>query len=398
MSSLSKMLSGFCIDLETTIAGRIPDSVRPAGKKRYETRIIEIGAVHWKNTTRQLKCLVNPIPKSCQLTTPNDLLDLLRSLHQKPDATIDFWSKVLVKRKSVTSQMFLHDEPPSVWNRRTILNKAADFVRWHNNPTLGPTFITETQALTQLLAFTACEPVWLAHNGRSFDFKVLEGCAERSNIQIPTTLKQVDTLKLFRQRLPGHKSYSQPILYQNIFKRGYNAHVAIDDAIALSELCDYVNSQPEQRNVRLTPTQVPTPTPTGKWTDNTVWKCENRKLPMNLTFMTKVVQSPELRLLASPKQVVASPKQVVASTPPFVDGSKRRLSLHQGVRSLRGVGPKTESALSKLNINTISDLKVKMEESGVAWLRRAMPTGTRWRVVAQSVSSLMITNPILTRV
>ena len=52
---------GFCVDLETTIAGRIPDNIRPRGKKRFETRIIEIGAVHCKDPQQQFKCLVNPI-------------------------------------------------------------------------------------------------------------------------------------------------------------------------------------------------------------------------------------------------------------------------------------------------------------------------------------------------
>ena len=53
--------SGFCIDLETTIASKIPDDIRPPGKKRFETRIIEIGAVHWKDPNKKWGCIVNPL-------------------------------------------------------------------------------------------------------------------------------------------------------------------------------------------------------------------------------------------------------------------------------------------------------------------------------------------------
>lgn len=336
------MNSGFCIDLETTIADRIPDTIRPPGQKRFETRIIEIGAVHWKNNQKLFKCLVNPIPKSSVLKNPKDLFALLRSMHQKPDATLNFWSTVLVKRKSLNHKMFLHDEPPEIWRNRTIINRAKDFIRWHNNPSIGPDFKTESHALQELIQFTRSEPTWLAHNGNSFDFKVLQGCAERTKNNIPKNVNMVDTLKLFRQHIPGYKSYSQPKLYAEIFQRNYNAHVAIDDAKALAELCVHVNEkvkgQPQKKEL------------------DTVKKNLNKrrhvKKQMDLTFR-KIEKSH-------------------SSSP---------------VRLLRGIGPKTETALAALNIRTIDELKKTYTVNGVNWLKKVVPRGASWRVI---VSSLMI--------
>jgi len=332
---------GFCVDLETTIAGRIPDTVQPPGKKRFETRIIEIGAVHWKNR-KQFKCLVNPLPKNVLLKVPNDLFSLLRSMHQKPDATLNFWSTVLVKRESLNNKMFLHDEPPEVWRRRTITNRAKDFIRWYNNPSIGPEFKSETQALQELIQFTRSEPTWLAHNGNSFDFKVLQGCAERTKNIIPKNVNMVDTLKLFRQHIPGYKSYSQPKLYAEIFQRNYNAHVAIDDAKALAELCVHVNEkvkgQPQKKELD------------KKSVKKVLNKRRHVKKQMDLTFR-KIEKS------------------------------------HSPVRLLRGIGPKTETALAALNILTIDELKRTYTANGVNWLKKVVPRGASWRVI---VSSLMI--------
>ena len=359
---------GFCIDLETTIAGRIPDNIRPAGQKRFETRIIEIGAVHWKDRRRQFKCLVNPIPKHSLLKNPEDLFSLLRSMHQKPDATLDFWSSVLVKRNSLNNNMFLHDEPPEIWRNRTVTNRAKDFIRWYNNPDIGPTFKTENQALNELIQFTRAEPTWLAHNGRSFDFKVLEGCAERTNTVIPNAFNMVDTLHLFRKHLPGHGSYSQPKLYAKIFQRNYNAHVAIDDAKALAELCAYTDSK-LQSSLKIpmkTPMKIPMKIPM-----KTPMKIPMKtpmefplKIPMDLTFVKRT-------------SVKIHSKIPMERT--FVKGKP--------VRSLRGIGPKTELALMALNITTVEQLKNNYNKHGVTWLRANVPKGVRWRVIIAGLKS-----------
>lgn len=326
--------TGFCIDLETTIASRVPDTVRPKGQKRLETRIIEIGAVHVSDITHKWGCLVNPLPRNMRIVTPHDLFQALRDIYQRPDATINFWSKVLVRRRSVTSKMFLKDEPPEVWLNRTTTNRAKDFVRWHNQPELGPKFVTEAEALHGLIQFTKQQPTWYAHNGRSFDFKILKGCSLRTGIDY--TVEEIDTLHAFRKYLSGYKSYSQPILYRELFGRRYNAHVAIDDATALSEICSFVQKQTSLLKQPVTSAQkVASPA----------------KKAMNLTFRKKTCGKP--------------------------------------ITALRGIGPKTCEALSAANIFTCAQLKSKFDKHGVVWLRKTLPKGVRWRVVAHSISSMI---------
>jgi len=336
--------SGYCIDLETTIASKIPDHIRKSGEKRFETRIIEIGAAH-VTKNRQWGCLVNPLPRDAVLKTPEDLFALLRRMYQKPDTTINFWSSVLVKRKSLRADMFLHNEPPMVWSNRTTFNRAIDFVRWHNNPAIGPVFVSETHALKQLLAFTKDEPIWYAHNGRSFDFKVLKGCAQRCGLSY--SVKEIDTLYEFRKCLPGHKSYSQPILYKALFNQRYNAHVAIDDALALKRICAHA---------------------LGKRTGAAVPQTKTNKLPTSPITVKR-------RMHLTFKADAPNPRPCHVQRP---------------VLKLRGVGPKTSQALASANIFTVKQFKAHYDKNGVQWLRKILPKGVRWRVVAHSISSCML--------
>lgn len=352
--------SGYCIDLETTIASKIPDHIRPKGQKRFETRIIEIGAAHIK-TNRQWGCLVNPLPREAVLRTPEDLFVLLRQMYQKPDTTINFWSSVLVKRKSLRADMFLHNEPPLVWSNRTTINRAKDFVRWHNNPKTGPAFVSETRALEQLLAFTKDEPIWYAHNGRSFDYKVLKGCAQRCGLSY--NVKEIDTLHEFRKCLPGHKSYSQPVLYKALFNQRYNAHVAIDDALALKRICAHVLAdEPPVPITAGTSTVGTSPITTGTSTVKLPTSPITVKRRMNLTF--NIPHSKTSQALAS--------------------------TLNSDVLKLRGVGPKTSQALAAENIFTVKQFKAQYDKRGVQWLRNIIPKSVRWRVIAHSISSCMV--------
>lgn len=341
---------GFCIDLETTLASRVPDHIRPKGEKRFETRIIEVGAVHVSDVSRKWGCLVNPLPRDVPIESPQDLFAVLRNMYQRPDATINFWSKVLVHRKSLTNKMLLKDEAPQVWLNRTMENRAKDFVRWHNFPETGPKFMTETEALRGLLAFTRKEPVWYAHNGKSFDFKILKGCGMRCSIDY--SVEEFDTLHEFRKLIPGHKSYSQPVLYRSIMNHGYNAHVAIDDATALSELCQHVRASSYTKDAASPLVKkLPSPLvlPRSAWT--------SKRKPMNLYFRA--------RARAPVEQ--ASP-----------------------VIKLRGIGPKTSRALSEADIFTCQQLKTQFDKHGVQWLRKILPKGVRVRVVAHSITSFVL--------
>jgi len=347
--------SGICVDLETTIAGKVPDTIQPPGQKRYETRIIEIGAVEWKTPTRTFGCLVNPIPASAAVHSVEELFAWLTKHHQKPSSTLNFWSKVLVKRKSVLRTMFRHEEDPLVWLNRTVKNRAIDFVHWHNHPNDGPEFVTEEVGLRKLLAFGAGKD-WLAHNGKSFDYKVLQGCALRTGLPIPSSIQQHDTLHLFRKYIPGHTSYSQPKLYSALFKETYNAHVAIDDAKALTRLCQHVDtaashptaSQPTaSRPPTLQATTASRPTTTSNY---------NR---MNLQFIIK--------------------------QPPLTTYSKIPSKKPSTLIKIKGIGPKSVAALTLLNITSVDQLQAKLKKHGPEWLRDNLPFGVNWKKVSKEI-------------
>jgi len=331
---------GICVDLETTIAGKCDHRIK--GEKRFETRIIEIGAVNWCNPSETFGCLVNPIPEEVSLNSAKDLIDWLQTNYQKPTPTIQFWSKVLVNGNSLTANMFLHPEDPQIWLRQSAANKAKDFIRWRNNPTIGPTFVSEKQGLQQLIAFTKNRD-WLAHNGNSFDYKVLQGCSNRTDVIIPDSIRKFDSLKIFRKTIPGYKSYSQPKLYAAIFKKDYNAHIAIDDAKALAELCQYVTVSTGQTEPKTEETGQIEP------------KTEFPK--MNLKFGS-IVKKKQFGL------------------------KKTKLS------QIRGIGPKTIAALAILNVLTISQLKAKIKINGNEWLKNNIPFGANHKQIYKNIQVL----------
>ena len=353
--------NGVCLDLETTITARISDTVQPAGKKRYETRILEIGLVAWQQPDATWGTLVNPIPADIPITCPKDLFDYLIKIHQNPTRTLQFWSKVLVKRKSLTKDMFRVSESPEVWLARSVQHKCKDFVRWHNNPSCGPIWLDEKQALLGLLKATRRlnAKTWLAHNGNSFDFKVLQGCAIRNGVVLDESIQKLDTLRHFRKHIPGYKSYSQPILYKAIFNEHYNAHVAIDDAKALARLCKHVHNS------------VETKTSTRGLQPSTQTNNVERK-KMELTFRK-------------------SKSNTQLNTTPIKKSSKKmvkRLISSGNVTQLRGVGVKTASALAVLGIHSVQQFHSNYKQKGDDWLRQILPAGVRWRAVSKSLNTI----------
>ena len=364
---MSLPTTGVCIDLETTITARIPDTVRPAGKKRYETRILEIGLVDWQQPDATWGTLVNPIPSDIPIASPKDLFDYLIEIHQNPTRTLQFWSKVLVKRKSLTRDMFRVSESPEVWLARGVQHKCKDFVRWHNNPSCGPKWLDEKQALLELMKTTRRlkANTWLAHNGNSFDFKVLQGCAIRHGVVLDESIQKLDTLRHFRKHIPGHKSYSQPILYKAIFNEHYNAHVAIDDAKALARLCKHVHNNSTQMRLnreRLKPTpERLKPTP-------------ERLKPAPVSVRKKM----ELTFRKS------TPVKPTCSSSKLV----KHLVRSGNVTQLRGVGVKTAGALAVLGIDTVQQFHTTYKQRGDDWLRQILPAGVRWRAVSKSLNTI----------
>ncbi|ELU00841.1 hypothetical protein CAPTEDRAFT_105458 [Capitella teleta] len=81
--------------------------------------------------------------------------------------------------------------------------------------------------------------VMLAHNGRTFDFRILIN-ALQSIDQLDEFCEHVttfaDTLPLFKKKVPGRRSYKLPILVEDILGSDYAAHDAMEDIVALSQL------------------------------------------------------------------------------------------------------------------------------------------------------------------
>ena len=353
---------GICLDLETTIAGKCDH--RAPGTKRYETRITEIGCVNWQNTEETFECLVNPVPATVKLENGKSLMNWLKDNYQKPAPTINFWGKVLTNRGSLTKEMFIHPEPPEIWNRTTTLNKANDFARWHNTHGIGPQMLTEKEALQKLIAFTGVR-AWIAHNGNSFDYKVLQGAALRTNVVIPDTIVKHDSLRIFRKSIPGYKSYSQPKLYSAIFKQDYNAHVAIDDSRALAELCRYVSN-------KQSPNKVPqgTPMTTLQGTPATPKRVPKKK-PMELTFGTK-------------KTLQKTYEWRSRGPRPEKNYNVQKISK---LIQIRGIGPKSIAAMATVGVLTILQLKEKVKTDR-NWLKDTLPFGTKHNKIYKELQKL----------
>jgi DNA polymerase III epsilon subunit-like protein len=346
------MFPGICLDLETTIAGRC-DHMAP-GTKRYETRITEIGCVNWQNPEETFGCLVNPVPSDVKLENGKSLMNWLKDNYQKAAPTVNFWAKVLTNRGSLTSKMFINPEPPEIWNRTTTLNKANDFARWHNNPGIGPRMLTEKEALQKLIEFPAGLP-WIAHNGNSFDYKVLQGASLRTGVAIPNTIVKHDSLKIFKKMIPGYKSYSQPKLYSAIFKKGYNAHVAIEDARALAELCRYVANKQSSMTSKVLQGTPATP------------KKAPKKKPMDLQFGRSSVAAQ-----VQPKQYVKKNYNVQKITK---------------LRQIRGIGPKSIAAMATVGVFTILQLKEKVKTDR-NFLKDILPFGAHHNKIAVELQKL----------
>lgn len=345
---------GICLDLETTIAGKCDH--RAPGTKRYETRITEIGCVNWEDPEETFGCLVNPIPSDVKLENGKSLMNWLKDNYQKAAPTVNFWAKVLTNRGSLTSKMFINQEPPEIWNRMTAINKANDLARWHNTPGIGPQMLTEKEALQKLIEFTAGR-AWIAHNGKSFDYKVLQGCALRTGVAIPDTIEKHDSLKFFKKMIPGYHSYSQPKLYSAIFKRDYNAHVAIADARALAELCKYVsNEQSVSKQSQETPMKVLQGTPATP-------KKAPKKKPMDLTFGTK---------------------KTLQKTYVKKNYTTQKISK---LIQIRGIGPKSVAAMAAVGVFTILQLKEKVKTDR-NWLKNTLPFGTKHNQVYKELQKL----------
>ena len=202
------MVKWLTYDLESTFLKK--------GYKRKDTLIIEL-AVYGKESTGY-QALVNPLEK---YATGSDVIDSLDKEGQNPEKTINFWTKLLigkkmlntaVKRKSLEEKADkiaeLLQDKETFRHPKDVLQEAIDWGRGHT---------------------------WIAHNGNSFDSKIIMGQSDKWNVLCDLELK--DSLPMFKSAFPKEVSYSQPLLFKALFPgKKYMAHHALEDSKALHKM------------------------------------------------------------------------------------------------------------------------------------------------------------------
>ena len=189
------MMKWLTYDLETTFLRK--------GFKRKDTLIIEI-ALHGKNKKESFQRLVNPLKK---YSTGLEVIESLNETGQSPDKSIHFWVKLLTQKKMMNTSV----------KRKSVADKAELLAKLLNT---SDEFITTEKALTEAIDWGK-DHKWIAHNGTSFDSKIVQGNAKRLDIETPIDF--ADSLPFFRHYIKDEPSYSQPILYKSMFKGKYMA-------------------------------------------------------------------------------------------------------------------------------------------------------------------------------
>jgi len=223
------------------------------GCKRHETQILEI-ALYNKDISFQR--LVNPLAK---YASGVEVLDSLVDLNQHPDNTVQFWTKLLIGKKILSTAVKRKD----VFEKAEAISKVlsrSTVARSHEDPELmvhalqrhdddvekakddlkkvdkAPAlFYTPHEAISEALNVGA-QHLWIAHNGTAFDSKILKGHDEHDW----KSIRFHDSLPLLKKKLPDLASYSQPMVYHHLFKKKYFAHHALEDSKALYQILNHV--------------------------------------------------------------------------------------------------------------------------------------------------------------
>ena len=179
------------------------------GYKRKDTQLFEIGMVYGRKT---FQCMVNPVGDKPPMRT-------LESLGQHPAKPIRFWTKLLSEKGYLNTAV--RRLPPEEQSQRI-----AKVIRHED-------FLTPEDAIRRAHAFGKGK-LWIAHNGKSFDEKII--CGHLKRFQIVHNIQFEDSLHILR-KLIDLPSYSQPKVYKALFKTTYKAHHALEDARALQRIC-----------------------------------------------------------------------------------------------------------------------------------------------------------------
>ena len=103
-----------------------------------------------------------------------------------------------------------------------------------------------TQAITDFLTWLQqfSDVLLVAHNGRTFDFRVLSYIVNKLDMQsvfLDHVVAFADSLSMFRTKIPKLPKYTQVFLAQHVCQESYNAHNAIDDVAMLCKILQKAN-------------------------------------------------------------------------------------------------------------------------------------------------------------
>ena len=313
-------------DFETLIARR--------GRPRTFTRFFELGAVCLRSD-RVISALVDPLPE-WDITDVSSLVSALYDAGMNPRPSVRFWGRTLKRkshpyfvsrhkhyfkdRKSLSPVPFLDSASDLVYaySLADTLVRSRDLV--HTGADSDECLSTSSDVLCDLrdLAHEEGDKTLVAHNGRSFDFHVMRGSASRCGLGSGyfDGLHLVDSIPVFRKAIPKLKSYSQPFLYSTIFGEQYDAHIAIDDALALRRIWNF--AVPED------------------------WAADCAK--KSIVSSTKRPKKPAVRAVR-PKE----DRPVIVLENPVPPDNR--------VTIIPGIGPATARSLAQLKIHTVPQLR-----------------------------------------
>jgi DNA polymerase III epsilon subunit-like protein len=210
-------------DLETSFIRK--------GCHRTDSLILEIGAV-CSTTGKTFQTLVNPF-LSCTGTLHDALV---HSRTQKVSTTLEFWhglvcsggtaqktDRALAEEIETT---LLQEQAPST---QEALRNFESFVRENARE-------VNTCAL-------------VAHNGRSFDFKVMRGNAAADSFWADNELVYIDSYHDIARRLyPERKKYGLMPLFQDLVGGKFKHHRALNDAVATNKVLAQCSEDYGKRN------------------------------------------------------------------------------------------------------------------------------------------------------
>lgn len=234
------------------------------GQRRTNQRMFEI-ALYCKEFS--FSKLINPCE---QYKSGEEVIESLNEMDQNPEKSLRFWAKLLVEKNHLKSHfkraqyekqadaisILLQRSAKALDNKGEYTTSQWLYALENNNDDVklakkylekyeveeksnSPLFY-DTQSTLEEALNIGTGRTWVAHNGKSFDSKIVRGNCDRLNIKVNVNFE--DSLPMFRRTIASD-SYSQPLLYRGIFGKGYKAHHALDDCIALYELLEYVSDK-----------------------------------------------------------------------------------------------------------------------------------------------------------